>query len=97
MRNVFELDDDELEDCVDGSTSVDLIREILRKPVVVDEDGYVDPESFAQWFSYGIEGFIAADPDTDEWEEANENNYEWGYDIACNINNYLDSEESDED
>lgn len=92
MRNVFELDDEELEDCFDGSSNVDMVREILEKPNVVDEYGYIDEAEFAQWFAYGIEGYIDADEDTDEWEEANENNYNWGYSIAENINNYLDEE-----
>lgn len=92
MRNVFELDDEELEDCFDGSSNVDMVREILEKPNVVNEEGYVNEEKFADWFASGIEGYIDADEDTDEWQEAWDNNYEWGYSIAENINNYLDEE-----
>ncbi len=91
MRNVFELDDEELEDCFDGSSNVDMVREILEKPNVV-VDGYIDEEQFAQWFAYGVEGYIDADEDTPEWREAWDNNYEWGQSIAENINNYLDEE-----
>jgi hypothetical protein len=92
MRNVFELDDEELEDCFDGSSNVDMVREILAKQGVVDEFGYISPDDFAQWFAYGVEGYIDADEDTDEWQEAWDNNYAWGYNIADNINNYLDEE-----
>ena len=92
MRNVFELDDEELEDCFDGSSNVDMVREILEKHGVVDDDGYVVVDNFAQWFAYGVEGYIDADEDTDEWQEAWDNNYEWGQSIAENINNYLDEE-----
>lgn len=93
MRDVFELDDEELENCFDGSSNVDMVREILEKDGCIDDDGYVDVEQFAQWFAYAIEGFIDADEDTPEWQEAWDNNYEWGVSIAGNINDYLDEEE----
>jgi len=92
MRNVFELDDEELEDCFDGSSNVDMVREILEKDNVVNEDGYVDVDLFAEWFAYAIEGFIDADEDTDDWQDAWNNNYIWGQGIAENINEYLDEE-----
>lgn len=89
MKDVFELDDDELEACVDGTTNIDMLREILEKDGTVDSDGYVDIDSFAQWFAYALEGFIDADEDTEEWDEAYENNRQWGEDIAVAINDYL--------
>lgn len=92
VRTVDDLSDDELEECFDGSSSVDLVREIFTKANVITEDGYVDVDNFAQWFAYGIEGFIDADEDTDEWQEAWDNNYEWGQGIAENINYALDAE-----
>ena len=97
MRNVFELSEEELEDCVDGSTSMSLIQEIIQKPRCVNEQGYIDEVQFAQWFSFALAGFIDADEDTSDWEEANENNYNWGWQIAENINDYLDSSPDDSD
>ena len=91
MMNINEqITDDELEDCFEGSTSIDLVREILIKPGVVIESGIVDEESFAEWFAYGIEGFIDAEENTDEWTEAWDNNFDWGMSIASNINDLLE-------
>ena len=89
MKSVYNLTDEELEDCVDGSTNIDMLRDILTKPNVVDEQGWIDPEIFADWFAHGIEGFIDAVPDTDEWQEAYDTNWTWGYDIGDNINSYI--------
>lgn len=82
-----ELTDEQLEDCVDGNTSVDMLREIVEKTEL--SDGSVNPELFADWFAYAIEGFIAAEPDTEDWDESNDANWSWGYDIADNINSFL--------
>ena len=89
MKSVHELTDLELEDCVNGSTNIAMLREILTKHGVVDEQGWIDPEIFADWFAAGIEGFIDAEPDTDEWQAAYDTNWNWGYDIGDNINSYI--------
>jgi hypothetical protein len=96
MKNVFELDDDELEDCFDGSSDVDMVREILQKSNVVDaESSLIDCENFANWFAHGVEGFIDEDEESEEWQEAWDNNYEWGMSIANNINDYLEEEDEE--
>ena len=89
MKTVHDLDDEEIEDCVDGTTNIDMIREIFTKHGVLGDDGYIDPEIFADWFAMGIEGFIDAEEDSEAWTEANDNNWNWGYDIADNINMLL--------
>ena len=89
MKDARTLTDEELEDCVDGTTNIDMLRDILTKHGVVDEQGWIDPEIFADWFANGIEGYISAEPDTDEWQEAYDNNWNWGYDIGDNINSYI--------
>ena len=89
MKSVHDLDDDEIEGCIDGTTNIDMIREIFTKHGVLGGDGYIDPEIFADWFAMGIEGFIDAEEDSDEWTEANDHNWTWGYDIADNINMLL--------
>ena len=90
MIHIDHLTDEELEACVDGSTNMDLLREILEKPFCV-VDNVVDEAQFAQWFAYALEGFIGVDQDEDpeEWEEAYQANYDWGYEIAENINDYV--------
>ena len=94
MRSALDLTEDELEEIVEptGSTSMALIREILGKPFCVEEDGLVDVKQFGQWFGYALENFLDADPDSEEWYEANGNNILWGIDIAENINEYLKSD-----
>lgn len=89
MRSVKELTNAEIEDCINGSSNVEMIRKILSKHGVVDIEGWVDPEIFADWFAQGIEGFINAEEDTDEWTEAYNNNWNWGYDIGDNINSMI--------
>jgi len=89
MKDARTLTDEELESCVDGSTSISLIREILTKHGVIDLEGWIDPEIFGDWFATGIQGFIDAEPDTAEWQEAYDNNWNWGYDIGDNINSYI--------
>lgn len=86
---VHNLTNEELEKCIDGSTNLALIRLILTKHTVVGNDGFIDPEIFADWFSIGICGYITEDVDSKEWNEANDNNWNWGYDIADNINMLL--------
>lgn len=89
MKRVFDLTDEELEDCVDGSSNIEMIRDILTRQGVVDEQGWVDSEIFADWFAKGIEGFIDAEQDSEEWVAAFDNNWNWGYDIADNINSVI--------
>ena len=89
MKRVFDLTNEELEDCVDGSSNIEMIRDILTRQGVVDEQGWVDPEIFADWFAKGIEGFIDAEQDSEEWVAAFDNNWNWGYDIADNINSVI--------
>ena len=90
LRTVDDLDDEELEQCFDGTTDVFMVRDIFTKPGVINDEGYVDVDEFSSWFAYGLEGFIDADEDTEEWEEANDNNLGWGESIAMNINDALD-------
>jgi hypothetical protein len=93
MKNVFELNDLEIEDCIDGSTNIDMIKEIFTKPYVVTSNGLLNPSEFANWFAYGIRGYIDADEDSPLWLEYNDLNTEWGLDIATNINEYITGDE----
>ena len=87
MKSVFKLSDEDLESCVDGTTNIDLLWEIIHKPGVV-VNGVVNPDQFASWFAYAIEGYIDAES-LEEFEEANRNNLEWGFAIADNINDLI--------
>jgi hypothetical protein len=89
-----QITDDELEDCFEGSSNIDMVREILEKPGVVTGPGIVDSDQFAEWFAYAIEGFIDAEQDTEEWREAWDINFDWGLTIADNINDLLEEKNS---
>ena len=80
------LSDEDIEECIDGSSDIGMIREIIT---LSQNDEFVDVESFADVFSYKISGFIDTEEGTEEWIEANENNWAWGFSIAENINNLL--------
>ena len=89
-----DLTDEEIEECIDGSSDVDMIREIMTMEDVWDEDStHINEENFATRFAYAIEGFIDADDHTPEYDEAWDNNYEWAMTIAENINDKLHEEE----
>ena len=96
MKDARTLTDEELEGCVNGTTNIAMLRDILTKHGVVDEQGWIDPEIFADWFAAGVEGYISAEPDTDEWQEAYDTNWNWGYDIGDNINSYISDNFKDE-
>jgi len=82
------LEDEEIEDCIDGSSNVSMIREIID---VSQLDNLLDIEDFADMFAYKIRGFISVTFEEDEeaYDEAYMNNWEWGESIATNINNLL--------
>jgi hypothetical protein len=86
-----DLTDEEIEECIDGSSDVSMIREIMSAADVYDDedDVLINEENFATRFAHTIEGFIDADAATPEWQEAWDINYEWALTIAENINKAL--------
>ena len=82
------LDDEEIESCIDGSSDIRMIREIIDLSQL---DNLLDIEDFADLFAYAIRGFIefSAEEDEDAYDEAYMNNWEWGTAIAENINKLL--------
>lgn len=90
MRTIESLTDDEIEDCIDGSSNIEMIRVILTKPGVLTSKGLISSGVFADWFSEAISMYIDAEEDTDEYTEAFDNNWDWGYNIADNINYLLE-------
>ena len=91
LRSPSDLTDEEIEECIEGSSNVDMIREIMTMEDVYDEEDstHLHEENFATRFAYAIEGFIDADQGTPEYDEAWDNNYEWALNIAENINDLL--------
>lgn len=47
------------------------------------------PDSACLWASDFGTPLVAAEPDTEDWDESNDANWSWGYDIADNINSFL--------
>jgi hypothetical protein len=82
------ISDEEIEECIDGSSDIKMIREIIS---VTQLDNLVDIEDFADMFSYKIRNFIDVEIEDDEeaYDEAYMNNWEWGSSIAENINTLL--------
>jgi len=95
MKSILTLTDEELEDCLDGSSDIQMIRDIFTKHGVIDQEGWIDPEIFADWFAQGLAAYIAAEPDLEEWSEFNDINWNWGYDIGDNINSYISNNFAD--
>lgn len=89
MKNVTTLSDEELHDCFDGTTSPELVKEIFEKAGVVLPNGSIDVDQFAQWFAHSMQDLIDEDPTSDEWQQAWRVNFEWGENIAENINDYV--------
>jgi hypothetical protein len=90
LRDPGDLTDEEIEECIDGSSDVRMIRENVYDQ---EDSTHLNEANFATRFAYAIEGFIDADPETEEWSEAWDNNYEWALTIAENINDMLTIEE----
>jgi len=86
IKRIKDLTDDEIESCIDGSSSIALIRDILTKHGVVGDNDFIDPEIFADWFADNLQDLTGTEEDTPEWTEAFDVNWNWGYDIADNIN-----------
>ena len=82
------LSDEEIESCIDGSSDIKMIREIIS---ISQLDNLIDVEDFADMFAYNIRGFISVSLEEDEeaYDEAYMNNWNWGSSIAENINNLL--------
>ena len=82
------LSDDDIEECIDGSSDVTMIREIID---LTQMESLVNEKDFADLFADRISGFIAVDYDEepDEWETCNDNNWSWGKAIAENINDKI--------
>lgn len=75
------LTDEQLESCIEGSTRLDLLREILGEWGVTGLDYRVDCVEFAKHFQYALRHY------PDPWDtDAQQINYDWGYRIATNIN-----------
>ncbi len=89
MKNVMTLSDNELHDCFDGTTSPELVKEIFEKAGVVLANGSIDVDQFAQWFAHSMQDLIDADPTSEDWQQAWRVNFEWGENIAENINDYI--------
>jgi len=80
------LSDDDIYECIDGNSDIKMIREVID---MTQKDNLVDEESFADVFSFNIRNFIDEEIDSDEYDEAYTNNWEWGRSIAESINNLL--------
>ena len=89
-RTLESLTDEEIESCFEGSTNLDLVKRLLQENQA--PDGWIWSMDFGHNFAEAIEDFIGEDPGTPEWDQAWDNNCEWGETIADNINDLLAEE-----
>jgi hypothetical protein len=89
VRSLRSLSDKEIEGCVDGATSIPMLKDIFSLPNVINKDGFIFTDLFADRFAKYLEGFLDGEIGSDEWVEADNINYAWGLSIACNINELL--------
>ena len=78
------ISDEELEECIEGCSDLSLIRQIIKLSQL---ENLLDEEGFADIFAFELRGFI--NEDSEEYDTAYEKNYDWGYQIASNINELL--------
>ena len=82
------LSDDEIEQCIKGSSNINLIRNLIE----ISQDrnrAILDGIKFAAHYSDEVNNNIKAKRGTTEWDDANTTNWEWGKSIATNINGVL--------
>lgn len=91
-RSLRSLSDEEIESCINGCTDIDMLKNIFSMPHVIKVNGYISTDLFADYFATYLEGFLDGEEGSTEWREANNINYEWGLDIATNINELLSGE-----
>ena len=82
------LSDDEIEQCIKGSSNINLIRNLIE----ISQDrnrAILDEIKFAAHYTDEVNNNIKAKRGTAEWDDANTTNWEWGKSIAININGVL--------
>jgi len=80
------LDDEELLECVDGSTDLKLLRKAID---YAQDENILDEDLFAEYFCDSIDGFIDEEIGTEAYLNAREANYIWGFEIAESINSLI--------
>jgi hypothetical protein len=85
---INELTDEMIEECIDGSTDLGMVKSIFKQRFVLDNKGLIVETNFADYFAQAVQHFISED-DPVEWQMAYDTNYEWGISIASNINELL--------
>ncbi len=87
---IADLSDEQIESCFDGSSNVDLVRDLFEENYHSDLN-VVDETAFGEAFADAIQGFIGVDQneEPEEWKQAYAINQEWGESIAQNVNELL--------
>ena len=90
LTTIADLSDDQIESCFNGSSNVDLVRDLFEENYRSDLK-IVDEKSFGEAFAEAIQGFIGADEveEPEEWKEAYAINQEWGESMAQSVNELL--------
>jgi hypothetical protein len=89
MKTLDNITDDELEVCVEGSTNLTMLRDLLEQCLM---DGLVHEDDFADVFAMELEKHLDTNLPGPEYIEAYDVNWEWGMRIAENVNDLLRDE-----
>ncbi len=93
LRNIRTLSDSEIKACINGKVSILVVKDIFTCPGVIKHNGFVFTDLFADLFASRLQVFLDSDEGSEEWNDADYENYEWGMSIACNINDLLCNQE----
>ena len=92
MYTVHDLSDTDLMCCFDAYGVYPNIRQILdKKGVIHSSNGLINIEEFAERFAGDLEEFIEGKFGGEDWFAAWANNYDWGLDVADDINCYFEN------
>lgn len=89
MKTLDNITDDELEVCVEGSTNLTMLRDLLEQCLM---DGLVHEDDFTDVFAMELEKHLDTNLPGPEYIEAYDVNWEWGMRIAENVNDLLRDE-----
>jgi hypothetical protein len=95
MKNILTLTDSDIESAIPGHSDIALIRRIIANTIVnITNIDMIDEDAFADEFANAIQSFITEEPDTVEYEDAWNENWHFGLEIAQSINDLIIGDEN---
>jgi hypothetical protein len=90
LITIADLSDDQVESCINGSSNINLVRNLFEENYRPDLK-IVDEKAYGAAFAEAIQGFIGVDEieEPENWKEAYAINQEWGESMANSVNDLL--------